>query len=533
MQIILELLKEITVQFLQVLKEKFSMALFILQNVISFFLLGVIFGYINAALFGVLPFSEITWWQPIASGLGVFIGIIRGLWDNVVNVPGTLYFHIRVTTHCFLVMAPASAILLNLCTYVGVIQSWFFVTGLFSDDPLDRNFNYFLKRNRVLLLALLCITIMIAVYILFYDPVLPSAKCPSNQENLHELLRKNFISLLAFTPKVTDQRRTKITTQLSMAHCVLFAFLTVFLIMSLAVFVYCHFFECGLRFLSPEIWHFNRLMFQQPSSLLMERLIALHSDIWAIMLFVAGFVLYMACATLYSPNKNDTTYLCPDFASGKGKGSYTSLDYWIMRLGFIVWKNQYNIVLCISALALLFNILENSESIYNVMVSEGQHPFHQYNQYSSNSTSMASPGENTRWFKGLKNWWFSDSNQPLSPIETNQKTLDTLQKAQGSVLDRCRKHDDTLLGGSLSPRSHGIMVAKRDECYFHYDALSKCVHQVSLDVARTQYNSLPTTFAGSFGNALGQTVGIATESLYTEMAKNAVTSTADELSSYK
>ena len=30
-------------------------------------------------------------------------------------------------------MAPASAILLNLCTYVGVIQSWFFVTGLFSE----------------------------------------------------------------------------------------------------------------------------------------------------------------------------------------------------------------------------------------------------------------------------------------------------------------------------------------------------------------------------------------------------------------
>jgi hypothetical protein len=49
MQIILELLKEITVQCLQVLKEKSSMILFILQNVISFFLLGVIFGYTNAA----------------------------------------------------------------------------------------------------------------------------------------------------------------------------------------------------------------------------------------------------------------------------------------------------------------------------------------------------------------------------------------------------------------------------------------------------------------------------------------------------
>lgn len=53
-------------------------------------------------------------------------------------------------------------------------------------------------------------------------------------------------------------------------------------------------FDTG-RFLSA-------LGFQEPASPLMEGLIALHSDIWGIMLFVAGFVLYMIFAILYSFN---------------------------------------------------------------------------------------------------------------------------------------------------------------------------------------------------------------------------------------
>lgn len=49
----------------------------------------------------------------------------------------------------------------------------------------------------------------------------------------------------------------------------------------------------------------NNLGFQDPATPLMEGIIALHSDIWAIMLFVAGFVLYMLCATLFtSPEKS-------------------------------------------------------------------------------------------------------------------------------------------------------------------------------------------------------------------------------------
>jgi len=44
----------------------------------------------------------------------------------------------------------------------------------------------------------------------------------------------------------------------------------------------------------------NNLGFQDPASPLMEGLIGLHSDIWAIMLFVAGFVGYMLVAIIYS-----------------------------------------------------------------------------------------------------------------------------------------------------------------------------------------------------------------------------------------
>lgn len=52
----------------------------------------------------------------------------------------------------------------------------------------------------------------------------------------------------------------------------------------------------------------NNLGFQDPASPLMEGLIALHSDIWAIMLFVAGFVLYILVATLSVSRNNPISY---------------------------------------------------------------------------------------------------------------------------------------------------------------------------------------------------------------------------------
>jgi hypothetical protein len=53
---------------------------------------------------------------------------------------------------------------------------------------------------------------------------------------------------------------------------------------------------------------------------------------------------------------------------------------------------------------------------------------------------------------------------------------------------------------------------------------------VSLDVARTQYTS-PISFTGSFGNALGQKVGAATEPIFTEVAKKAVSAAAETFNS--
>lgn len=144
---IINLLKEIIVQFLETLKERFYMILFTLENVAAFLLLLIVFGSINIGLFGVLPFSETFWWGPVASDLRLFISIVRGLWDNTMAVPGTMHFHIKVVAHCYLVMAPASAILLTILFYTSLIQSWFFAIGIFSDNPFDRKFRYFLKQH--------------------------------------------------------------------------------------------------------------------------------------------------------------------------------------------------------------------------------------------------------------------------------------------------------------------------------------------------------------------------------------------------
>jgi cytochrome c oxidase subunit 2 len=46
---------------------------------------------------------------------------------------------------------------------------------------------------------------------------------------------------------------------------------------------------------APSSWFWG---FQNPASPLMEGIIALHSDLWAIMLFVAVFVLYILCSAL-------------------------------------------------------------------------------------------------------------------------------------------------------------------------------------------------------------------------------------------
>ena len=78
----------------------------------------------------------------------------------------------------------------------------------------------------------------------------------------------------------------------------------------------------------------DSLGFQEPASPLMEGLIALHSDIWAIMLFVAGFVLYMISAILYS------------FNTLNAKVSYKVHHHSLIE---IIWTTIPAIILCVIA----------------------------------------------------------------------------------------------------------------------------------------------------------------------------------------
>ena len=78
----------------------------------------------------------------------------------------------------------------------------------------------------------------------------------------------------------------------------------------------------------------NNLGFQEPASPLMEGLIALHSDIWAIMLFVAGFVLYMIFNTLYR------------FYAGSTHTSYKVHHHSLIE---IIWTTIPALILCVIA----------------------------------------------------------------------------------------------------------------------------------------------------------------------------------------
>jgi cytochrome c oxidase subunit 2 len=90
----------------------------------------------------------------------------------------------------------------------------------------------------------------------------------------------------------------------------------------------------------------NSIGFQDPASPLMEGLIALHSDIWAIMLFVAGFVLYMLCIILY--NFSAAAMDTPVSLSGVSdkKPSYKVHHHSLIE---IIWTCVPALILCIIA----------------------------------------------------------------------------------------------------------------------------------------------------------------------------------------
>ena len=278
---------------------------------------------------------------------------------------------------------------------------------------------------------------MVVVYILLYDPTVTLPECPSIQE-----ITKSFICPLG--AKINLRSNTGLPR--------IFVFCIVQVVLyPLLLFVY----ECCFRNTHPFLAQvaLNHFGFQEPDSPLMEGLIALHSDIWAIMLFVAGFVLYMMCATLYSFDANTTQY------------SYKVHHHSLIE---IIWTTIPTLILCIIAVPsfiLLYSLDETVEPSLTIKAIEWQwywsYEYRDYNSWDPDTKNyaLASPNEpSSGWFSSMKTYWgFGKNNQPLSPLEANQKTLDTLQNAQHSTLSHCKKYDDSLIKGSLSPRSYNII----------------------------------------------------------------------------
>ena len=155
------------------------------------------------------------------------------------------------------------------------------------------------------------------------------------------------------------------------------------------------------------------------------------------------------------------------------------------------------------------------------MVFEGQHPFHQYSEYSSNSTSMASPSENTGWFKGLKNWWNGESQPTMfTPREAAQKNLELLNQHVESELDRCIKYNKEI--EVSSPRSAAVARHKQTECFDIVVRLQRCTNQVNLNAARTSYEEAPSNFMSAMGTQLGEGVSQIAAPILQELAENGI-----------
>lgn len=116
----------------------------------------------------------------------------------------------------------------------------------------------------------------------------------------------------------------------------------------------------------------NNMGFQDPASPLMEGLIALHSDIWAIMLFVAGFVGYAMLAAL-----------------AKAGNSGQSFKVHHHSLIEIVWTTVPALILCVIAVpsfTLLYSLDEIVEPSLTIKAIGRQWYWsYEYGDYASDS----------------------------------------------------------------------------------------------------------------------------------------------------
>jgi group II intron reverse transcriptase/maturase len=118
---------------------------------------------------------------------------------------------------------------------------------------------------------------------------------------------------------------------------------------------------------------FKNLGFQDPASPLMEGLIGLHSDVWAVMLFVAGFVSFSLVATLYSsPSK--------------------SFKIHHHNLIEIIWTSVPAVILCFIAIP-SFTLLYGVDEIFQPSltlkaISRQWYWTYEYGDYESNSGEL-------------------------------------------------------------------------------------------------------------------------------------------------
>lgn len=135
----------------------------------------------------------------------------------------------------------------------------------------------------------------------------------------------------------------------------------------------------GLNLQEPAF--LNNMGFQEPASPIMEGIIALHSDIWAIMLFVAGFVGYMICITLFN------------FATSKAANSYKVHHHSVLE---IIWTTIPAIILCVIAVpsfTLLYSLDEVVEPCLTLKAIGRQWYWsYEYGDYETSQNNLVGNG---------------------------------------------------------------------------------------------------------------------------------------------
>jgi heme/copper-type cytochrome/quinol oxidase subunit 2 len=187
---------------------------------------------------------------------------------------------------------------------------------------------------------------------------------------------------------------------------------------------------------------------------------ALHSEILAIILFVAGFVLYMIYTSLCN--------MCKIIEHCKETSLIESI--WALIPAII-----FAIILCVSVVPsfiLLYSLDEIVEPSLTIKeIGREWYWSYEYGDFDYdgdpcfNNIAMTSPHESSNgWFSGFKHWWCGESqSKVLTPVEATQKNIDLLNKHVQGEFDRCIQYNKEI--ETSSPRSATIAKHKQEECF--------------------------------------------------------------------